>query len=72
MQTPHPVVTLCPLHSQTQKLVEDGDIEAARREFLTSFWCRLIAWIWATIVGSFATTAIIVVGVVYGAASNRE
>ena len=38
------------LLSQTQKLVQEGDIEAVRTEFQTSFNCRLLAWIWASVV----------------------
>ena len=36
--------------SQTQELVEAGNIEAARSEFGTSFNCRLGAWIWCAVV----------------------
>ena len=59
------------LFSQTQKLVEHGDIEAARSEFRVSFCCRLIAWTWSTVFVSIAVSLILVLGVVYGV-GNRN
>ena len=50
---------------QTQKLVEEGDINAALNEFQTKFYCRLLAWIWAAAFGPLFIIAVIL-GVVFG------
>ena len=41
---------------QTQKLVEEEDIEAARIEFKTSFYCRALAWMWGATVAPLLLT----------------
>ena len=53
------------LLSQTQKLVQEGDIEAARSEFKTSFYCRLLAWAWGSAVAPLLILGI-TLGVVFG------
>ena len=46
------------LLSQTQKLVEEGNIAAARSEFDTSYTCRLFAWMWCACVAPLFSIAV--------------
>ena len=56
---------------QTQKLVEDGDIDAARSEFQVSIRCRMLAWRWCTLFVTIVVTLDLVLGIVYGVANSR-
>ena len=45
---------ICSFYDQTQQHVENGDIEEARKEFRTSFCCRLLGWAWFAVFISIA------------------
>ena len=50
--------------SQTQRLVDEGDIDAARMEFQTSFNYRLKGWIWCAVVSPLLLI-VLAVGLVF-------
>ena len=69
VQVPHkPGINVIIIPSlQTQKLVDEGNIEAARKEFQVSFTCRMLAWVWASVVAPLLITAVtltLVLGIV--------